>query len=101
LTGPRVLVTGSRDWLDIKLLRNALDRVRAESWAITLVHGACPRGADAMADLWGRQTLGVEIERHPADWKKYNRSAGFIRNREMKRASWSAGTRRWPDAEGH
>lgn len=47
-----------------------------------LVHGHCPRGADKLADDVGRE-MGLDIERHPADWGKYHRGAGMIRNMEM------------------
>ena len=47
-----------------------------------IVHGHCPRGADAIADALAVQ-WGVAVERHPADWKKHGRRAGFVRNAEM------------------
>lgn len=47
-----------------------------------IVHGACPRGADAMADALAKQ-WGVAVEAHPADWKQHGRRAGFVRNAEM------------------
>ena len=46
-----------------------------------LVTGACPRGADAIAErLW--QARGGQAERHPADWST-GRGAGFARNAAM------------------
>ncbi|MET9346271.1 SLOG family protein [Streptomyces termitum] len=32
---------------------------------MTVVHGTCPTGADALADAWAR-AHGVPVERHPA-----------------------------------
>jgi len=46
-----------------------------------LIHGGA-RGADKMADEIGRE-LGFIVVEVPADWDKYGRSAGAIRNREM------------------
>jgi hypothetical protein len=80
--GPvRVLVTGSRDWSDRGILRAALDQLLAEHGPTTVVHGACPPNADALADQWAHDTAptGVLAERHPADWRPHGRSAGFIR----------------------
>ena len=49
---------------------------------VTIVHGACPTGADAMADQFA-DVAQTHVERHPADWDKYGKRAGFLRNAEM------------------
>ncbi|MFI5877567.1 SLOG family protein [Streptomyces sp. NPDC051445] len=49
---------------------------------VTLVHGACPKGADAIAHHFGL-VVGIEIEAHPADWDSWGKSAGFRRNADM------------------
>jgi Bifunctional DNA primase/polymerase, N-terminal/YspA, cpYpsA-related SLOG family len=75
-TPRRVLVTGSRTWTAEAVIRAAL----REHWqpGAVLVSGACPRGADAIAErLW--QSWGGQVERHPADWST-GRTAGFARN---------------------
>jgi hypothetical protein len=77
-------VTGSRDWDNEQFVADALDHV-AEHWPIetwTLVHGACPTGADQIADAWAKQR-GVPVERHPANWGRYGRKAGMQRNTDM------------------
>jgi hypothetical protein len=79
----RLLVTGSRDWTDS-------EKIHAEmAWVtlgyiqnITLVHGACPTGADDIADKHAAR-LGWDVERHPAQWSRYGKRAGFVRNAEM------------------
>jgi hypothetical protein len=78
----RILVTGSRDWDSDKEIYGALAELANEDPFATLVHGACPTGADAIADYrW--TTFGGHVERHPADWDTYGKSAGFRRNAEM------------------
>jgi hypothetical protein len=88
MTGLRILVTGSRTWDDRRRVRRALTGValeRGDFHGIVVVHGACPTGADALADEWAtnHDDWGVTAERHPADWDRHGKRAGFIRNAEM------------------
>ncbi|WP_018565022.1 SLOG family protein [Streptomyces sp. PsTaAH-124] len=81
----RVLVTGSRLWINVAALEWQLVRlVRrvGRPCDVLLVHGACPRGADHLADRFAR-SIGMGIERHPADWNTWGKAAGFRRNSEM------------------
>lgn len=84
----RLLITGSRDWDDEETLCVALldawDELRSgEDLDVALISGACPTGADRLAELfWARESLGP-IELHPADWERHGKRAGFLRNAEM------------------
>lgn len=75
----RVLITGSRNFTNTKLMYNALSSIQNNG--ITLVHGGC-RGADKIAEKIGKE-LGFQIEEHLANWDKHGKSAGMIRNVEM------------------
>jgi YspA, cpYpsA-related SLOG family len=84
----RVLITGSRGWTHLAAVRADLDSLLSKHGrdGLTIVHGACSRGADRMAANWARQRK-VTVEAHPADWERYGRArAGFIRNAEMVQA---------------
>lgn len=77
----RVLITGSRTWVNATMIRDALLSVWGDG-DVVLVSGACPRGADRIAEMfWTR--CGGRVEPHPADWATYQRVAGFRRNAEM------------------
>jgi len=77
----RVLVTGSRTWTHTATIRDALASVWGDGTAV-LVSGACPRGADRLAEVcWTR--WGGRVERHRADWARHGRGAGFRRNTAM------------------
>ncbi len=80
-SAPRVLVTGSRTWTDTSTIRDALTTVWGDGTTI-LVVGACPTGADHLAEACWR-AWGGRIERHPADWTRHGRGAGFRRNEHM------------------
>lgn len=85
----RILVTGSRDWQDMDRLYAVLATAVFQKVPAVIVHGACPKGADAQAAWWVRmhgRALGVAEERHPANWRpngQLDRSAGFRRNAHM------------------
>jgi hypothetical protein len=87
----RVLVTGSRDWEDRAAIDDFLTALAAANTfhnrTTVIVHGACPRGADQMADDWARWHANrsplIEVERHRANWEINGKRAGFIRNQFM------------------
>ena len=90
----RVLVTGSRSWTDAApvhavLLETWHDAVQVNGpgHPLLIVHGGCPKGADAIADAWAKQQQSdgawVVVQSHPADWDRYGKCAGFLRNQEM------------------
>ena len=76
----RVLVTGSRTWTDEEAIADALAGHWHDGNAL-LVTGACPRGADEIAERIWRSRGGL-VERHPADWHT-GRAAGMRRNAAM------------------
>ena len=82
----RILITGSRDWADVRLMREVLEWAAGRGLpdgvgSVTLVHGGA-RGADGLA---GRiaSDLGWEVEVHPAEWEKLGKGAGMARNALM------------------
>lgn len=80
----RILITGSRDWDDEQLIEDALEfwSELATGQQTTLISGACPTGADAIAEKLAER-WGWTIERHPADWSTHGKRAGYLRNKEM------------------
>lgn len=92
----RLLITGSRTWDDPAYIARVLDELYRTSLGLLVIHGACPAGADAMADAWAvrRRAEGrsVLIERFPANWDRYGRAAGMVRNAEMVAAVGTGGS---------
>lgn len=79
----RILVTGSREFGSEIIIRTALRRaaIDARGRRIVVVHGDAP-GADRAADKIARLE-GWTVEPHHANWRKYGKRAGVIRNAEM------------------
>lgn len=75
----RVLVCGGRDYADAERVAEVLTAICQDDAVI--IHGAA-KGADALADVWAREH-GLRVERYPADWRKYGRRAGPVRNQQM------------------
>lgn len=78
-----LLVCGSRAWTDHARVATELASYSPLEW--DLMHGACPTGADALADevaLERGWCPGVTLHRRPADWTLGPR-AGPLRNEVM------------------
>lgn len=81
----KVILCGSRDWEDAHPIYLTLAGLKAMCEAIgeelVLVHGAA-RGADSIAGDIGT-SLGIRVIPVPAEWDKYGKKAGPIRNQKM------------------
>lgn len=94
----RILITGSREWDLMESISARIVEAISEyhkdnphlgngpiTW-VNIVHGNCPRGADALADRFAREVLMLgdeNIEKYDADWAMHGKSAGFKRNLRM------------------
>ncbi len=78
----RVIIAGSRDFNNYEYLCNTMDYLLSKKTDdITIVCGEC-RGADTLGKKYAVEH-GYNIASYPADWNKYGKSAGHIRNTEM------------------
>jgi hypothetical protein len=73
----KLLICGDRNWSD----GNAVREVIAKFQPAFVIEGEA-RGADILARL-SAEAMGIEVKRFPADWEKYGRAAGPIRNSQM------------------
>ena len=74
----KVLVCGSRDWVDWKLIRLVVSQLPKDC---LVIHGGAA-GADSMAGYVAKQ-LGLSVKVFPAQWDRFGRAAGYVRNIEM------------------
>lgn len=77
----RILICGDRNWENIEVIRFHMEKLQRLYGNYTLIHGAA-RGADTIAGKVGEE-LGLTVESYPANWSKYGKAAGPIRNKEM------------------
>jgi hypothetical protein len=75
----KTIIAGSLTLTDPCILQYA---IRDSGFHVTeLVSGGTP-GVDTLAEQWEEQN-GIPFTRFPADWKRYGRRAGPVRNKEM------------------
>lgn len=75
----RWIIAGGRDFADYDRLRDVAAHFFAPGDA--LVSGAA-RGADKLGEQFANE-CGFEIDRHPADWDRLGKGAGYARNHQM------------------
>ncbi len=73
----RVLVCGDRDWTNENMIRYVLEKLGATH----VIHGGC-RGADQAAGRMADE-LGIPVTWLAANWTKYGKAAGPIRNEAL------------------
>lgn len=77
----RVLVCGGRDFENYTRVHQLLDGVHERHGITELIHGGA-RGTDSLAKQWADANK-VTSRAFPADWEKYGKAAGMIRNKQM------------------
>ena len=74
----KILVCGDRNWINGSAIRRELLKYPIDT---VIIHGA-GRGADSMAGSIAK-SLGMQVEVYPAQWDKYGKGAGPVRNKQM------------------
>ena len=80
----KVIIAGGRDFVDYNLLREKVNNIIIDkrlTHKIVIVSG-CARGADTLGMRYASENI-LDIEEYPADWDKYGKKAGYMRNVEM------------------
>jgi hypothetical protein len=76
----KILICGSREWNNFDKIKNILLKYPQSNETI-IIHGNC-KGADKISGYLAKQ-LNMTVEIYSADWKKYGRAAGPIKNQQM------------------
>lgn len=78
----KVIVCGGRTFSDKELLFKALTQYKDSNIGMFFVIHGGASGADSLADQWAREN-GVPCAVLKAQWDKYGKKAGHIRNKWM------------------
>lgn len=76
-----VLVCGGRSFADYGIVMATLSELLREHSNMEIMHGAAS-GADSLAQAWAVESR-VRATKFPADWKRYGKMAGSVRNQAM------------------
>lgn len=80
----KVVIAGCRDYNNYSEAKEYIDCCISEirkKYTIVIISGCCS-GTDKLGEKYAEEN-GFNIERCPAEWRKYGRSAGPKRNRIM------------------
>ena len=80
----KIIIAGGRDFMDYNLLKEKTNKILQEkkvTHKIVIISG-CARGADTLGLRYASENA-FDVEEYPADWDKYGKKAGYMRNVEM------------------
>lgn len=77
----RVIIAGGRNFDDYVLLFNKVQKYTMNMVSFEIVSGGA-KGADSLGERYAKVNK-VPLKIFKADWDKYGKGAGHIRNREM------------------
>ena len=80
----KIIIAGGRDFMDYNLLKEKVNKILQEkrvTHKIVIISG-CARGADTLGLRYASENT-FDVEEYPADWDKYGKKAGYMRNVEM------------------
>lgn len=80
----KTIIAGGRDFMDYNLLKEKVNKILQEkkvTHKIVIISG-CARGADTLGLRYASENA-FDVEEYPADWNKYGKKAGYVRNVEM------------------
>lgn len=81
----KVIIAGTRDFNDYSFLKKNLDYflqgINPNNEEIEIVSGNA-RGADKLGERYAKEH-NLPVKLFPANWDKYGKRAGYLRNQEM------------------
>lgn len=80
----KIIIAGSRTFNDYELVRKTMSTLfgNISPSQMEIISGHCPSGADHLGEMFAERN-GIRLTLFPADWNKYGKAAGPIRNKQM------------------
>lgn len=75
----KTIIAGSRTITDYRILLEALTEC---GWEVSEVVSGAARGADRLGEQFAKE-FGLPLHLYPADWDRYGKRAGYMRNQQM------------------
>ena len=79
----RLIISGSRDFDNYELLKEEVDKyIKSMDKPVVEIVSGKAKGADLLGEKYAKEK-GLIIAEFPAEWDKYGKKAGYLRNTEM------------------
>lgn len=75
----KTIIAGSRTITEYQYI---LDAIHESEFEITEIVSGTAKGVDILGERYAKES-NILLTKYPADWNKYGKSAGYIRNAEM------------------
>lgn len=79
----KLIIAGSRSFSNYPLMKQKLNYFlkNIQTQEVEIVSGTA-KGADKLGERYAKE-MGYALKEFPADWDKYGKKAGYVRNRQM------------------
>lgn len=77
----RLAIVGGREFNDYDLLKTSIAQLQQSRTILQVVSGGA-KGADSLGERWADEN-GIPKKIFPAQWDKYGKRAGFLRNKDI------------------
>jgi hypothetical protein len=78
----KLIIAGSRNITNISVVKTALAKFKINLQEVSEIVSGMANGVDKLGERIAEEN-NIPVKQFPADWRKYDKSAGYKRNIEM------------------
>lgn len=82
----RLIIAGSRSFKNYKLAKEIIANMTSQKQNDLIIVSGNANGADKIGERYAEE-FNIPLEVYPANWEKYGKKAGILRNHEMAKVS--------------